>query len=151
MSYDRRCSDGFVVQGAWWLPDSPDASTVGTFTWDPEVGARLELPGFVPPVADPMDWAPRFLHGVADGDHFTLIGCHVEHLNFRVPGIPILVIRALGGCLVGDVLVDPAEARFDRLMIEIDHLAELSGRSSITGHMVLAPDGRTIASVVTEY
>jgi hypothetical protein len=42
----RRCSEAFIVQGAWWEPANPDQQLTGALTWSPDSGGELDLLGF---------------------------------------------------------------------------------------------------------
>jgi ApeA N-terminal domain 1 len=126
----RCCSEAFTVQGAWWEPATPDQQASGSFIWDPRSGGELHLTGFFHDGSgSPGNWRGDVVHGVAEQDEFTLIDCREMHFTLQSPGVTRQRIDPFGGVLVGAAVPDVTQPGFDRVMLEVDHLAELSGRS----------------------
>jgi Apea-like HEPN/ApeA N-terminal domain 1 len=69
------------------------------------------------------------LHGVAEQDEFTLIDCREVAFTLQSPGVLRQRLHPFGGVLVGAMVSDVTQPVFDRVTLEIDHLAELSNRS----------------------
>jgi len=144
------CSVSSSALGAWWVPDRPAEQVAGTFGWDPESGATLDLLGFFANGPDPADFEAAVVHGAAEQREYTLINCHTAQFNLRVPGIVTQQLRPFGGVLVGCNHPDPSADDFDRLTIDIEHLAELASWSHITHHRS-SSDGETIDELAIEY
>jgi hypothetical protein len=75
------------------------------------------------------NWRGDVLHGVAEQDEFTLIDCREVGFTFQSPGVMRQRLHPFGGVLVGAMVPDVTKPAFDGVTLEIDHLAELSGRS----------------------
>jgi antitoxin (DNA-binding transcriptional repressor) of toxin-antitoxin stability system len=130
MAKVRRCSEAFTVQGAWWEPASPDQQASGAFTWDPSSGGELQLTGFFHDGSGSRsNWRGDVLYGVAEQAEFTLIDCREVGFTMQSPGVMRQRLHPFGGVLVGAMVPNVTQPVFDRLTLEVDHLAELSGRS----------------------
>ncbi len=137
----RCCSEAFTVQGAWWDPTNPTQSLGGLFSWEPDSGGELDLAGsFHNESGTHGNWRADVLHGVAEGDEFTLVNCAEAGSTLPSAGVNRQRIRVFGGVLVGAIVPDVAKPVFDRITIEIDHLAELSGRSLPTPQIEWSDD-----------
>lgn len=148
---ERRSSEPFAAQGAWWSPANPGTQLAGTFEWSPGEGGKLSLIGFFgEDGADPSNWSSPVLHGVADRDEYTLLNCHANAFSINVPGVPTQGIKPFGGTVVGVHLSDGGAPGFDRLEVEIDFLAQLSSRQSIETR-VHSNDGHSIDVVEVVY
>jgi|GEM_PF-6715409 len=133
MSEPVSCSKSFSALGAWWRPEKPDEQVAGSFVWDPREGGRLDLLGFfVDDGGDPTHFQAPIVHGVAEGNEYTLINCHTTQFNLRTPGVTTQQLRPFAGALAGILHPDPTEADFDRLTMDVDYVAELSGWTHIT-------------------
>jgi ApeA N-terminal domain 1 len=146
----RCCSEAFTVQGAWWEPASPDQQASGSFTWDPSSGGELDLMGFFHDESGSHSNWRGVLHGVAEQDEFTLIDCREVAFTFQSPGVLRQRLHPFGGVLVGVMVPDVKQPVFDRVTLEIDHLAELSGRS-LPEPEVEWSDGDRVERIVIEY
>ncbi len=151
MSRTRRCSEAFTAQGAWWDPSEPERQLAGVLRWDPTSGGELELVGFFPAENGVMgDWRGDVLHGVADRDEFTLINCAEMGFQIQTPGVATQRIRPFDGVLVGARIPDVSQPMFDRLILEVDYVAELAQRSTPTV-AVESTDGIRVDRVSIEY
>lgn len=139
------CSLPSKALGAWWVPASPSQQVAGSFAWDPDSGATLDLLGFFADGGDPADFTAPVVHGAAEQREYTLINCHTAQFNLRVPGIMTQQLRAFGGVLVSCNHPDPTADDFDRITLDIEHLAELASWSHVMQRNS-SSDGETIDS-----
>jgi hypothetical protein len=147
----RCCSEAFTVQGAWWEPANPDQQVSGSFTWDPSSGGELHLMGFFHDESGShSNWRGDVLHGVAEQDAFTLIDCREVGFTFQTTGVLRQRLHPFGGGLVGATVPDVTQPVFDRVTLEIDHLAELSGRS-LPEPQIEWSDGDRVERIAIEY
>jgi ApeA N-terminal domain 1 len=147
----RRCSEAFIVQGAWWEPANSDQQLTGAFTWSPDSGGELDVLGFFHDDSGTLgDWRADVLHGVAEGDEFTLINCGEIGSTLPSAGVNRQRIRANDGVLAGALIPDVGQLVFDRVTVELDYLAELSGRSTLERHIEWTDD-RHVERVWIEY
>ena len=130
-----KCSSRFRVQGVFWLPAREDDQLVGALSWEPNDGATLDLVGLFDGIEDPGNCVLPIVHGVAEGERFTLTDCHGSAFKLQVPGTISHQVRAFGPCLVGVLHPDPTGAHFDRAVLSLDFLAELSGRCDVFTHL----------------
>jgi hypothetical protein len=147
----RRCSEAFTVQGAWREPANPDQQLTGALTWSPDSGGELDLLGFFHDDSGTLgNWRADVLHGVAEGDEFTLINCREMGSTLPSAGLNRQRVRPSDGVLAGVLVPDVAQPVFDRITIELDYLAELSGRSTPEPHIEWSDD-RHVERVWIEY
>jgi ApeA N-terminal domain 1 len=151
MSKTRRCSEAFTVQGVWWEPANPAQQLSGSFAWDPGSGGELHLVGFFHDESGSRaNWRADVLHGVAEQDAFTLIDCRETGFTLPATGVARQRVHPFGGVLVGATVPDVTQPVFDRLTLEVDHLAELSGRS-LPEPQIEWSDGVHIERIAIEY
>lgn len=117
------------MQGLWWVPGTSTPLS-GTFSWHPNEGGELVLVGFIheDDGGDPTTWSGPAIHGVAEREEYTLLGCHTNAFSIQYPGVPSQTIVPFGGVVAGAHLSNVDAPTFDRVVIELDYLADLSGR-----------------------
>src|SRR5574341_4252 len=151
MGGTRRCSEAFTVQGLWWEPTNPEKQLTGSFVWDPGSGGELHLVGSFDEESGTVDRRRGYVvHGGAERDMFTLVDCRNAGFTFEAPGVRRQRLLPLGGVLVGATVSDVAQPVFDRITLEIDHLAELSGRS-LPDPQIEWSDGTHVGRIAIEY
>lgn len=97
---------------------------------DPSSGGDLQVMGFFHDESGSRsNWQADVLHGVAEQDEFTLIDCREVAFLLQSPGVMKQRLHPFGGVLVGAMVPDVTQPIFDRVTLEVDYLAELSGRS----------------------
>jgi hypothetical protein len=142
-----------ILEGDWWLPETPDDKVPGVLTiqWGARPG--LELQGLLRPmdVSDAIrltlvrgEGYP-IVHGkAADGREVTLEGTSStggNELHLREPGRSIIRLKA-GRAWLGALLAEPATEKYALMHMRLGRLTDLTTRPSTA-----SVDGATIELV----
>src|SRR5204863_4671651 len=122
-----------VEQGFWWLPDAPETTLVGTISYAPAAGLKLDLVGSLLALDKaPELWRAFHVWGkTVRGKPVTLFNAHQSNLQTHMPGSPTSTVEAAQGIIGGhyrsqkDVMIHTLEAEFD-------YLTEWAGQSGIS-------------------
>src|SRR5688572_30570469 len=78
--------EDFSLHGHWWLPEQSDEKKAGRLAC---IGGRmtLEIMGVLPGI-DPLKAFTKvpIVHGAAEANAITLIGCYQSGPGFKIPG-----------------------------------------------------------------
>ncbi len=126
------------IRGIWWLPDAPANQTVGDLTLSDDSQPILDLVGILKaPEHINERWSTPLIFGQpVKGQPVTLLACHETQLSLNGPGIITQRLAAFGGALVGIHLGSEDDEVFDRVVVEVEHLGELVGRTGLSAEAV---------------
>ena len=127
-----------TIRGIWWLPDAPANQTVGDLTLSDDSQPVLDLVGILKPPEHFNDhWSTPVVHGQpVKGQPVTLLACHETQWSLHGPGIITQRLAAFEGALIGIHLGSADDEVFDRVVVDVEHLGELVGRTGLSAEAV---------------
>ena len=129
--------DSFKHKGIWWLPDNEGPQFIGTLSFDPENGGKLELTHLITDHSQPP--AFRFsrnydiIFGVARGAQVTLVGPYLLKEAHALPDLRIYEFsissihfnRQVGSA--EEMLFEESSLSYSHLTLSFTHLDEWIG------------------------
>src|SRR5437867_3453711 len=125
--------DSTTEAGFWWLPDFPNDRLVGTVTYGPRRGFKVELVGALLGLEKgPAAWGLFDVWGqTVRGKPVTLLGAHQTSLQTHMPGYATSKIEASRG-IVGGHYRNIDEVFVHTVDLQFDYLTAWAGQSGIT-------------------
>src|SRR5437870_5645114 len=120
-------------QGFWWLPSSPETQLVGTITFAPRSGLKLDLVGSLIAVEKtPVSWGNFNVWGITvRGKPVSLIKAYQSSLQTHMPGSPTSRIEASRG-IIGGHYQSIEDVAVHTLNVEFDYLTAWAGQTGIS-------------------
>jgi len=118
-------------QGFWWLPDAPNDRLVGTLSYAPAAGLKLDLVGSLLALDESQAWGGFHVWGTTvRGKDVTLFDAHQSTLQTHLPGSPTSTVEAARG-IIGGHYLSQRDVTIHTLDVEFDYLTAWAGQRAI--------------------
>ncbi len=130
--------ESFQHRGIWWLPGDESPKLVGTLSFDPGKGGRLELSELITDHSHPpiINFSRKYdvIYGVAAGAQVTLKSCHVSSEHNPVPDLRVyeLVVSYIHMnhqfADAEELIVEESSLSYSQITFGLTHLHEWMGQ-----------------------